>query len=339
MKNKAFGLDIGTTSIKALWLSHEQQGYLLNATAVVPTPSTGMLSDSPIDQEQMSQTIIKLVTDAKITTKYVNIALPETQVYTKVVDMPILSDKELSSAIFYEAEQFIPVPLESLSFDYKVLKKNQNDMKMQVLLVGAPIAIVEKYEKILMGAGLSIASVETEVLAVLRALVIGDNFPPTLIVNIGSLTSSLAIVKDGNLVFTYAVPIGGAAITRAIATEFNFSMAQAEEYKKTYGISSRNLEGKIGKAAEPILTSIMAEVKKAMAFYSEKFKEEGPITQVLLSGGGARLQGLNIYFAQNCGIETAISNPWKILTNQQVPKEILDDAPDYALAVGLAMRE
>lgn len=339
MKNKAFGLDIGSTNIKTVWLSHEKEGYLLEATSVTPTPIGSMLSDSPIDQEKMSQTIRKILDDSQITSRVVNIALPETQVYTKVIEMPILSDKELASAIFYEAEQYIPVPLESLSFDYRVLKKFPNTLKMQVLLVGAPMVLVHKYEHILSGAGLKIACVETEILAILRSLVVGERFPSTLIVNMGSLTTSLVIVKDGGLVFTYSVPLGGTAITRAIATEFNFSLQQAEEYKKTYGISSNSLDGKVGKAAEPILFSIMSEVKKALDFYTQRYKDEGPITQILLSGGAAKLPGLNTYFAQNCGVETVVANPWKVLGSQELPKNILDNAPDYGVAVGLAMRE
>lgn len=338
MKNKSFGLDIGTTSVKAVWLSTETNGYYLSAISTVPTPSAGMLSDSPVDQEQMSQVIRKLVQDAKIDIHSVNLALPETQVYTKVIEMPILSDKELSSAIYWEAEQYIPVPLESLTFDYKILHKSEADSKMQVLLVGAPTGFVAKYTNILKNAGLNIASMETEVLAAIRSLVVGEKFPSTLIVNIGSLLTSLAIVKDGSLVFTYAVPLGGAAITRAIATEFNFSPQQAEEYKRTYGIDPKNLEGKIAKAAQPVLQSIMAEVKKALAFYGERYKADGPLTQILLSGGTAKLPGLNLYFARDCGVETVIANPWKILADQQVPKDILDNAPDYSIAVGLAMR-
>lgn len=143
MKNKSFGLDVGSTVMKAVWLSHEKEGYMLNATAAAQTVATGMLSDSPIDQEQIAQTIRKMVDEAKIDTKYVSIALPETQVYTKVIEMPILSDKELASAIYYEAEQYIPVPLDTITFDYKVLRRAENELKMWVLLVGAPAGFIQ----------------------------------------------------------------------------------------------------------------------------------------------------------------------------------------------------
>lgn len=351
MKQLPFGLDIGVHSIKAVWLGESKKGFMLNATNIVPTPPKGMLSQSPLDQEEMARTIQGMISEAQIKTKYVNIALPESQVYTKVIEMPVLSDNELSSAIYWEAEQYIPIPLSNVKFDYKVLSKpanmglqsDNNQGKMEVLLVGAPSVLIATYQKIISLAGFNIAAVETEILATARALIYSvegkdQELPATLIVNIGALTTSLVIVKNGLLVFTYTISLGGSAISRAIASDFGFTLDQAEEYKKVYGISKQNFQGKIGKASEPILTSILIEVRKSLAFYKEKYKENSIIQQVILSGGSAKLPGLDLFFAENIGIETVVGNPWKVLASQQVPKDILENAPDYSIAVGLAMR-
>lgn len=348
MKNKSFGLDIGATNIKAVWLSKEKNGFLFNTARISPTPVKGMISESPLDQDEMAKAIKKLIDEAKITTNYVNIALPENQVYTRIIEMPVLSDKELSSAIFWEAEQHIPVPLADLTLDWKTLKRPENqkeDQKMEVLLVGAPTALIDKYEKVLAMSGIIINSIETEILSVVRALSYPfnkdkvENFPPTMIVNIGAVSTSLAIVKNGVLVFTFSTPVGGAAINRALATDFGFTVSQAEEYKKTYGVSQQFLGGKIGQATTPILLAIISEIKKAFAFYKEKYKEEEPVRQIILAGGTAKLPDINTFFAQQCGVETIISNPWTVLINHEVPKEIIDNAPDYAIAVGLAIRD
>lgn len=347
MKNRTFGLDIGTSAIKTVWLSEMNGRYLLNAASMMPSPTKGMMSESPLDEEEMAHAIKNIVLNSKIQTKYVNVALPENQVYTRVLEMPVLSDKELSSAIYWEAEQYIPIPLENVALDWKVLKrpnKEEYDTKMQVLLVGAPQILIDKYQKILEMAGLVVNSVETEILAVVRALMYPDfnassvEIPNTLIMSIGSLSTSIAIVKNGIIVFTYSIPTGGAAMSRAIASDFGITLQQAEEYKRVYGVSEKNLEGKIGKASRPILMSIVSELKKALVYYNEKYKDS-PIRQIILSGGSAKLPGLDLFFAQNCGIETAIANPWKILVNQELPKDLLDNSSDYAIAVGLGMRE
>lgn len=347
MKNKSFGLDIGATTMKVVWLSWEKSGFLLNSSLIAPTPLKGILSESPLDQDEMANAIRKLIDEAKITTAYVNIALPENQVYTRVIEMPVLSDKELSSAIYWEAEQHIPVPLTNLTLDWQVLKRPQTQtevQKLEVLLVGAPTMLIDKYERFLSMAGLIISSIETEILSAVRPLVytpalgLAKGFPNSFIVSIGAVTTSFAIIKDDIIVFTYSIPTGGTAINRAIAADFGFSESQAEEYKKVYGVSEETLGGKIGKTTTPILLSIITELKKALTFYNEKYKNNEPIRQILLTGGTAKLPGINTFFAKNCGIETVIANPWNILLSQEVPKEILDNAPDYTIAVGLAMK-
>lgn len=348
MNIKQLGLDIGASSMKIVWFIGQNNNLSLAAAMTVSTPAKGMQSESPLDEEEMARSIKQLIMDAKITTNMVNIALPENKVYTKVLDMPSLSDKELSSAIYWEAEQSIPVPLETITLDWKVLRRPEKtdvENKMQVLLVGAPTLLIEKYQKILGMAGLSISYIETEILSAIRAIMFpymqkkGSVFPNMLIVNIGAMSTSLAIVKSGIMVFTYSVAIGGAAINRSIAADFGFSLQQAEEYKKTYGISQKNLEGKIGDSSKPILLSIIGEVKKAIAFYKDKYKNDAPIQQVLLTGGTAKLPGIDSFFAQNLEIETATANPWQVLTNQQVPREIIDNASDYTIAIGLALRD
>lgn len=340
MNKKPFGLDIGATTLRVVWLE-EKPGYFLKAAGALPTPSKGMMSESPLDEEEMAQSIQRVVANAKIESRFVNVALSENHVYTKVLEMPVLSDRELKSAIFWEAEQYIPVPLESITLTWNVLEreaKSTSGDKMQVLMVGAPTMLVNKYQRILTMANFTISSMETEIISAIRSLILGENFPPSLVVNIGSLSTSLAIVRNNIMVFTYSISVGGVAVNRAIATDFGMTQQQAEEYKKTYGVSNQFLGGKIGQATTPILNTIVEEVKKSLAFYSQKYRDL-PIRQIILSGGSANLPGIDSYFANNVGIETVVGNPWKILAPQPIPKDVVDNAPDFVVAVGLAMRK
>jgi type IV pilus assembly protein PilM len=342
MKSNAFGLDIGTTTIKMVYLSHENNIFGYNSSILAPTPTPGMQSESSFDHQEMAQFIKKYVLDAKITTNNVNIALPENQVFTKVIDMPILTDKELASAIYWEAEQYVPAQLDTMTLDWKVLRTptdRTSEQKMQVLLVAAPTHLVKKYQEILDIVGLNVVSVETEILSVIRSIGQAPNSPTFILLHIGALSTTLSIVQKGIILFNYSIPLGGIAMTRGIASDFGFSPTQAEEYKRVYGLSDKNLGGKVGRAIEPILTEILSEIKKAIAFYSEKYKNESPVSQILLTGGNARLPGIDLYFVKNIGIETVIANPWKLLNIQNVPESVQADAPEYAVAIGLALKE
>lgn len=336
------GLDIGATSMKIVSLVKQRSVYVLKSCLMTVTPAKGMYSESPFDQEAMAQAIQRLVVDAKVSTKNVNLALPENQVFTKVIEMPELSDKELSSAIYWEAEQHIPAPLNTMAIDYKVVRRGVNNElspKMQVLLVGAPSALVHRYQQIIEMTGLSISSIETEIISVIRAIVPPNSESVVLIINIGALSTSLAIVQGGTVIFTYSVPLAGAAMDRAIASNFGFTPAQAEEYKKTYGINDQSLGGKISQALNPILMSMLTEVKKALAYYSDKYKNDAPITQIILTGGSSMLPGMDLFFVKNTGIETIIGNPWKIMPMDGVTPDLIEQGPRFSVAIGLAMRE
>jgi len=342
MKNAIFGLDIGRTTIKVAWLDFDKKDIKYLASSSVASLPKGMVSESPFDHQEIAAVINKLVIDAKILTNNVSVALPENRVFTKVIDMPNLSDKELSSAIYWEAEQYIPAPLDTMTLDWSILNKPKNadpTAKMQVLLVAAPKQLITRYQTILELAGLSVVGIETEVLSVIRSIVADDKFPTSLIMNIGAFSTSLSIVRSGVIVFTYLVPLGGVAITRAIAADFGFALPQAEEYKRTYGLSDSNFGGKISDAIRPILSSILTEVKKAVTFYNDRYKDESSISQIVMTGGSALLPGISTYFVQNIGIETVIGNPWKMLNVKKVPEDVEKNGPEFAVAIGLALKE
>lgn len=342
MKSNTFGLDIGTSKIKAVWVDRDKNSLSYNVALSCPTPQPGIQSESPFDHQELAQAINKLVSDAKITTNKVAIALPENHIFTKVIDMPLLSEKELSSAIYWEAEENIPASMDTMTLDWTVLKRPKevgSSQKMQVLLVAAPNQLIKRYQTILELAGLSIVAVETETLSIIRSVLGSTNLPTSILMNIGLMNTSLSIVQAGGIVFNYSIPLGGVAMTRAIASDFGLSQQQAEEYKKTYGLLDKNLGGKIGSAIEPIFTNILTEVKKAIAFYNEKYKSESPISQIVLAGGSANLPGIDVYFVKSLGIETVIANPWKTLNIAGVPAQLESLGPEYAIAVGLSIKD
>jgi type IV pilus assembly protein PilM len=214
----AVGIDIGTNTIKAVWLDEAHDQYVFKSSIMASTPANGMMSEASLDQEEVAQTIRKMLMDAKIPLHDANLALPDSQVFAKVIEMPLLSEKELASAIIWEAEQHIPVPLNSINLDWRVLKKDNAHAalpKMQVLLIGAGQHVLKRYSDIFEMAGINISSLESEILAVYRAVVSEEQVPTSMIINIGSLGTSTAIVQNGTIVFLYTIPLGSAAINKS----------------------------------------------------------------------------------------------------------------------------
>src|SRR5581483_1707538 len=267
MAAQIFGLDIGTEAIKIAEVKLISGKKELNSLGSAPTPSRGALSESESDQYALAESIRNLVREAKVSTPYVVASLPESQIFTRVIEMPSLTDSELQSAIKYESEQYIPIPLSDVKLDFEVISRPQNgeDKKMDVLLVAAPNVLINRYLKIINMAGLKPHALETEITAAVRSLLTNSQFAPTtLILEIGATTTELSIVSDKKIVFTRSIATGGAAFTRAVAQDLGFEPDQAEQYKRTYGLDSTQLEGKITAAIKPIFDVITGEVKRAL---------------------------------------------------------------------------
>ncbi len=116
-----FGLDIGSYSIKLIQTEKKGNNYKLITFGEVRTPAD-INSDSEKDKLIIATVIRKLCLDCKVSTKNVVLALPESEVFSQVIELPPLSENELANAISFEAEQYIPVPLTEVQFVYHSLK-------------------------------------------------------------------------------------------------------------------------------------------------------------------------------------------------------------------------
>lgn len=334
------GLDIGSHTIKLIELAREKNQARLLAAGSTPTPVKALSSSVAADSEAVAVAIKQLLKDTGSKSRSSNIALPESQVFTRVIDVPQLSQRELASAIRWEAEQYIPLPLDQVNVDFTVLRdsKETKTNMMEVLLVAAPKILLERYLGILELAELTPVGVETEIIAASRALVRSlSGVKTVMIVSLGAQTTDLAILHGGILAFTRSISAGGEALSRALAQGLEFNLSQAEEFKKTYGLEKDKLEGKIIAAAKPIMDVIVGEIKRAIAFYQEKYKEER-VETIVLNGGTARLPGMVVYIAENLGIEAQLANPW-VGIERDARFAVLDsEGPTFGVAVGLALR-
>lgn len=339
--NLSLGLDIGSHTIKLIELGFEGKSVGLTAAGSIPAPPKTSGGQQSTDAESIAQTIKHLVKETGVKSKEVHLALPESRVFTRVIDVPSLSQRELASAIRWEAEQYIPLPLDQVNLDFTILRdaKATGTNKMEVLLVAAPKTLVDNYLGILELAELTPVAAETDIIATTRALIRSvPNVRSVMIVSLGALTTDVAIVRNGTLTFTRSLSAGGDAFTRSVAQSLDFNLTQAEEYKRAYGVQPDKLEGKIAAAAKPITDTIVGELKRALIFYQEKYKDEH-VQLILLSGGSARLPGLVVYLAQALGVEVQLANPWVGISRDPRFNVLTPEGPNFCVAVGLALRK
>lgn len=339
------GLDFGARSFKAVEIKKEKgKNELVRYGLSDDLSSLNLASDKDEEINHYSKALETFYNDHGFSTPYVYAALPETSVFTKVSQVPKMSDKDLKNALRYEAEQIIPIPLKDVNYVTQVLDDDRAEKgKMSVLFVAASKVLVEKYVKILKNAKLTPLGMEPETLAISR--VVGDSQDqpnPSVIVSIEANDTNIVICYKGIVRFSRNISVGGDALTRAVVQNLGFEFTQAEEYKKTYGLDSTQVDGKVFNALKPVFDNILEEIKRTYFFYTSH-NSDVTIRRVVVCGGTALMPGLLYYLTTNLNLEVELGNPWqKVLFPSKLEKEkqgLLDKGPSFVTAVGLALKE
>lgn len=335
------GVDIGSYSIKAVVLSHGGNQPKLISFGSIAAPQPGIASEAEADFETEAKAIKNLLVAVRSPTSSVVVALPESKIFTRVIgDLPFLSDDELASAIRYSAEEFVPLPVDQVNLYWQIINRSKQKNNTSVFVVASPKNTVSKYLKILEMAGVKPLALETELIAATRAVVGNNQFmPTTMIVQLGAGSTDFAVVSNGTILLTRSIGTGGSALTRVISQYLNFEPMQAEEYKRVYGMMENQLGGKIYQALKPLADVIVSEARRVIQSFQAK-NPQNTIKRVVLTGGGAKLPGIVIYFANGLGLEIQEADPWSLVEKDPaIAGKLAADAMNYTIAVGLASRE
>ncbi|MEK7521383.1 MAG: type IV pilus assembly protein PilM [Patescibacteria group bacterium] len=333
------GLDIGSKSIKVVQLEKRGDTFLLMAAGVTAVPGNGLESDNERDIVGVAEAVKKLLSDTKVTVKQVNIVLPENKVFTRFIKLPYLTDQEVDSAIAWQAEPYIPIPIAEANIDYQILRRVEpsggTPGSVEVLLVAASKNLISKYMKVSTFADLEVVNVETELLSLVRALAPQDQ--TVVLVDFGSSSTSVGIVRGGQLSLSYSIASGGDALTRAVSTSLNLGLPQAEEYKRAYGLDENMGGGKVAEALKAVFAQIVDEIKKALQYYKTEIGDQNPVSTLILAGGTAGMPHVVLYLSQALGMDVLIGDPFvRISKDTPLDKSFVAYAPLYGVAIGAA---
>ncbi len=331
------GVDIGSSGIKVVELKKEGRGARL--------VSYGFSENSKIkpglmdDVSYAAQLLNKVCSDAGISNKAAVAALPTYAVFSSILNLSNVTSKDMASAIHWEAKKVIPLPLEEMILDWKVIEEpeKKDGKNMKVLLTGAPKTLVKKYVEIFKQAQMNLLSLETETFSLIRSLM-GNDKSIVMIVEIGDSTTDITIADNGIPSFSRSVDVGGLTITQEVSEKGSMELEIAEQFKYDLGINSLNNEdATIPKAIEDVIAPIVNEIKYAINLYQNKGNKK--IEKIILSGGGALLVNLSNYLSKVLDIKVILGDPWDRISYQEDLEPLLEEVgPKLAVAVGLALR-
>ncbi len=329
-------LDVGSYTIKAVQ-AKKLKPLTIDRTVEVFNPVGTAMPTDDVAVDKLSKVLDTMFQDHSLARTDVRLSLPEHVVSTKIISIPVLNDAELASAINWQAEQHIPIPLDELSLEYQVLsrpKTRDKQAQMRVLLVGVRKQVIDKYLDVLLRIGVEPTLLETNVLSVYRAMQPKVDDPTTLVVHMGAATTDMFVVHEGELRFVYTYGSGGQVLSRTIEQAIQLDSKQAEQYKRTYGIEPDQLNGKIREVLLPILRLTTLEMQKTMQFFVTLAPGE-TVKRILLSGGASQLPGYVQYVTEQLGVEVLMSSPFTGVSGE-IPTT---NQAAFSVCTGLLMRE
>lgn len=334
-----FGVDIGNSAVRIVQLKGHHPKPNLLTYGDIEVPEGLVASDSLVDQEKLATIIKTIANDAGVSTKNVVTSLPTASVFTTIIKTPKLSHDELAHSIKYQADKYIPMPLDQVKIDwYSVGQSATNPEEMEVLLVAAPNVTANKYLNVVQKAGFELLALEINPIALTRSLLTNPGIA-VVIVDFGANATDITIVSKQIPQLVRSVNVGSHALTRVTSQNLGLDKVQAEQFIRKFGLTQTKLEGQVFKALKPLLDNVIEEINKSVKYYQEANPSER-IEKIVITGGTAALPELPVYLANSVGFTVEIGNPWANISYVADMQDKLSSISlNYATAVGLAMRE
>ena len=340
-----FGLDISSSSAKLVELSLSASGdYVLERLASEPFEK-GWITDGQIEKfDEVVAAVRKLVDRAGGRTRQVAMAMPQSAVITKRIMLPAgLRDEELELQVESEANQYIPFSLDEVSLDFCVIGPSPTSGgDVEVLIAASRKERVQDRQGLAEAAGLKPVVLDIEshasLLAISRLVATLPNEGRDALValfEIGADTTSLKVLRDGEMLYDRDQAFGGSQLTNLISRQYGFSFEEAEQ-KKLAADLPEDYESTI---LHNFVDSLSQEIGRALQYFFTSTPHH-KVHYVMLAGGTATLPGLKERVTDLTGFASMVVNPFEHMKLGSSVREnkVRREAPSYLTACGLAMR-
>ena len=357
------GLDIGTDFIRAAQIKPTGSGNQLTAYGLVSMPFGAVVEGEIVDPEAVSMAIKDLWRRSGQHNKTVAVGVSNQKVVVRLIDLPYMERAELAGAIQYQAQDYIPIPIEEAIIDFQIIGEYMtpaDEHMMEVLLVAAQRDMIGNVVAAVEGAGLRLAQVDVTAFALVRALLGGT--PSWLtedaetagdavgVVHISSGLTNIAVVERAVPRFTRVSSLAANQFTQAIANVLNLTFDEAEDLKSRAGLPSIDApsEAPVGvdpqvlRAAQEALereaNKFIAEVRRSFDYYLTQATQVRSIGRIYLTGTGAALRNLPTYLERGLQTQVVLGDPLAGLSmGTGVEASVLADRMGCAAAIGLAL--
>lgn len=278
----------------------------------------------------------------------VNYALPAQSVFARFVKLPTLEQEKLEKIIAFEAQQNVPFPIDDVVWDYQLVGGGMEE-QTQVILVAIKVDLLDDITGGVEETGLHTSTIDVAPMALYNAFRYSSpNVNDcSLLVDIGARTTNVLFIEPRRI-FSRSLPIGGGAITAAIAREFSESFEAAETRKKrdgfvglggAYAEPSDHDIARVSKLARSTVTRLHAELMRSISHYRAQQHGSRP-DRIFLCGGAAGMPYMREFFHEKFQLPIEFFNPLRNVSVSESASAsgIAHSAHLLGELVGLALR-
>lgn len=290
MAHVVVGLDLGSYSAKAVVASMGLRGSEVIGfdTEPVELDENGHSTERAVI-EAAGRLLKRLGSGADT----VHCAISGEHAYLTTLTLPVSASRRLEQVLTFEIDDALPYDVEDAVFDHVVLERSGDEM--QLLAAVVPLAQVRE----LLG-GLNEQGIdprETGVAPLVYRLDPSEEGQPAevaAIVDIGHRRTNVAVVGD-QVRTTRTILRGGRDLTEKLAQVGRVTFTEAEGYKRRDGLA-----GKVGQVLRDALQPVIREIRQTLKGHLAAGGRR--VTRVHLCGGGALIQGIEPYLADEIGV-------------------------------------
>lgn len=300
--NQVWGIDLGTSGLKAVELSRERQSESIQLIRAVHLPHRRPLNSAEDDgqvTEICRETVQRFVEQCQLARSYAVVGFPGPRSLGRSFEIPPLKAHKLADVIAYEARLQIPVPLDEIIYDWHAWPLEEAGTRMQsVTMLAARQIHVERLLESLSDSPIVPIGVQSDCLALYNAAAQQfwretDGHPHVsrlALLEVGVEASNLVLASP-HWVRYRSIGIGTEKMTRAVTTRFQMTRAKAEAWRERPAAARWMYQ--LDEELTPLFAELVGETQRTLAAYQNDGES---VDQLLLTGGGASQHGLLRHF-------------------------------------------
>jgi type IV pilus assembly protein PilM len=341
-KKNLVGLDIGSSSVKAVELAKKGSGLQLLNLGFENLQTDTIVDGQIMELNNVSNVISQIFNEHQIRTNRVCAGVSGHSVIVKNIVLPQMSSEELQESFSWHAEEHIPFDIADVNLDYELTSRSED--ALHVLMAACKSDKIANVKQAIQLAGKQPVIIDVDAFALQNCYEVNYRPRPGEIVallNIGAATMNINILNGTRSIFARDASVGGSQYTSLLQRELGLSFEQAEGVKRGMPLPEGTEPRPIQPIIETVSEALALEVKKTVDFYRATAQDEATIQKILLAGGGSKLPGLADFLGRKFEIPVEVFDPFRQIevdSRKFDPDYMREIVPEMAVAVGLALR-